>query len=68
MLINVIDSTMIKNKAEKKLVTVFLINGRSSTVIIPIKLARKYGIDKPSHVFIQDTDNGILIRKARIED
>ena len=48
---------------QKKIAPVFLSNGLSSTVIIPIELARKYAIDRPSHVTIEDTQDGILIKK-----
>jgi len=55
-----------KNKGNKKIVPIFLSNGLSSTLIIPIELARKYNIDRPSHVTIEDTDNGILIKKLEV--
>ena len=48
---------------QKKIAPVFLSNGLSSTLIIPIELARKYSIDRPTHVTIEDTKNGILIKK-----
>jgi hypothetical protein len=38
----------------------------SCTVIIPRKIARKYGIDKPTPVLVEGTDNGILIRKIEV--
>jgi hypothetical protein len=42
----------------KKISPIFLSNGFSSTVIIPIDFARKYAIDRPSHVTIEDTKDG----------
>lgn len=48
---------------QKKIASIFISNGISSTVIIPIELARKYAIDRHSHVTIEDTQDGILIRK-----
>jgi hypothetical protein len=60
---------MIQNtKTEKKIVPVFLINGVSTTIIIPKKIARNYVIDRPCHVSVQETDNGILIKKAEFQD
>jgi len=57
-----------KQKQEKKrIVPIFLSNGLSSTLIIPIELARKYNIDRPSHVTIEDTENGILIKKLEFK-
>jgi hypothetical protein len=51
---------------QKKIASIFMSNGISSTVIIPIELARKYDIDRPSHVTIEDTENGILIKKLEV--
>jgi len=52
---------------QKRIAPIFLSNGLSSTVIIPIELARKYAIDRPSHVTIEDTQDGILIRKLVVK-
>ncbi|HET6726644.1 MAG TPA: hypothetical protein VFH19_01300 [Nitrososphaeraceae archaeon] len=51
----------------EKIVPVFLSNGLSSTVIIPIELARKYAIDRPSYVKIENTPSGILIKKLEVK-
>jgi len=53
---------------QKKIASIFISNGISSTLIISIELARKYGIDGPSHVTIEDTRDGILIKKLEIRD
>lgn len=38
------------------------ITGRlSATLIIPIEIARKYGLSNPSYVIVKETENGILI-------
>jgi len=47
---------------------IFLSNSVSATVIIPIDIARKYEIDRPSHVTIEDTQDGILIKKLVIKN
>jgi hypothetical protein len=52
---------------QKKIAPIFMSNGLSATVIIPIELARKYAIDRPSHVTIEDTQNGILIKKLEVK-
>lgn len=52
---------------QKKIASTFVSNGISSTIIIPIELARKYAIDKPSHVTIEDTQGGILIKKLVLD-
>ena len=50
----------------KKISPIFLSNKVSSTLIIPIDMARKFGLDKPSHVILEETDEGILIKKLEI--
>jgi hypothetical protein len=35
----------------------------SCTTIIAKEIAKKYGIDEPSHVVVEGTEKGILIRK-----
>jgi hypothetical protein len=52
---------------QKKIASIFISNGISSTLIIPIELARKYGIDG-SDVTIEDTRDGILIKKLEIRN
>ena len=56
------------NSESDKIVPIFLSNGLSSTVIIPIELARKYAIDRPSYVTIHDTQEGILIKKLEVKN
>jgi len=41
----------------------FISGKRSTTLIIPIEIARKYGFNKPTDVIIEDTDSGILVKK-----
>jgi hypothetical protein len=53
-------------RREKEVVPVFLSNGISSTLIIPIQMARLYHLDKPSHVVLEPKDEGILIKKLEI--
>jgi len=60
--------TVNKQKEKVRIAPIFLSNGRSSTVIIPIDIARKYDIDRPSHVTIEDTEKGILIKKLEVRD
>jgi len=50
-----------------KNITHTYVTGRfSTTLIIPIDIARRYGIDKPSNVIVEGTENGILIRKMEV--
>jgi hypothetical protein len=50
-----------------KLTTTFISGKASVTLIIPIHLARQYGIDQPSHVVVEGTEEGILVRKAELK-
>jgi hypothetical protein len=50
----------------KKITHIFLSGKLSATLIIPISIARKYGLDKPSHVIVEEREDGILIKKLEI--
>ena len=50
----------------KRVVHTFLSGKVSSTLIIPLETARKYGLEKPSDVIVEETQNGILIRRLDI--
>jgi len=52
----------------RKIAPVFLSNGISSTLIIPIKMARVFGLDRPSNVILEEKEEGILIRPLILED
>lgn len=53
-------------KNYKKISPIFLSNKVSSTLIIPIDMARKFGLDRPVHVILEETNEGILIKKLEI--
>ena len=50
----------------KKVTHTFLSGRLSATLIIPIDTARRYGLDKPANVIVEEKENGILIRKLEI--
>ena len=50
----------------KKITHIFLSGKLSATLIIPISIARKYGLDQPSHVIVEERDDGIFIKKLEI--
>jgi len=50
----------------KKVTHTFLSGKLSSTLIIPIEIARKYGVDQPCNVIVEEREEGILIRKLVI--
>ena len=56
-----------QNRSEKKgIVKTWLAGQYSCTLIIPKEFAKEYGLDKPSHVILEGTSEGILIRKLSI--
>ena len=50
----------------KKIIHTFLSGKLSATLIIPIDIARKYGIDQPTNVIVEERPEGILIRKVEV--
>lgn len=51
---------------EKDITTTYLSGKTSCTIIIAKEIAKKYGIDEPSHVIVEGTEKGILIRKLEV--
>ncbi|MFZ0510762.1 MAG: hypothetical protein WAM14_04075 [Candidatus Nitrosopolaris sp.] len=51
----------------KEVTKIFLSGRLSSTLIIPIEMARRYGLDQPSHVIVEETPDGILIRRLELD-
>jgi bifunctional DNA-binding transcriptional regulator/antitoxin component of YhaV-PrlF toxin-antitoxin module len=50
----------------KEITKTFLSGNLSATLVIPIKTARRYGLNQPSHVVVEEKDEGILIRKLEV--
>ncbi len=46
---------------------IFLMNKMSATLILPIEIARQYGLNEPSNVIVEATDEGILIKKLDLK-
>lgn len=56
------------NITKHKTVTHTFLSGKlSATLIIPITIARKYGLDQPSNVIVEEREEGILLKKLLIE-
>jgi hypothetical protein len=51
---------------DKKVTHTFLSGRLSATLIIPIDTARRYGLDKPANVVVEERQEGILIKKLEI--
>jgi hypothetical protein len=49
----------------KKIISIF--GAKSHCLVIPIDIARKYGLDRGSNVVCEERPEGILIRKVTIQ-
>jgi len=48
---------------KKEIMKTWMTGQNSCTLIIPKVIASRYGLTQPSHVVLEETDKGILIRK-----
>jgi len=51
----------------KEITKTFLSGKLSATLIIPIEIARRHGLEQPSQVVVEETEAGILIRKLNLD-
>jgi hypothetical protein len=51
----------------KKVTRTFRSGPASTTLVIPIDIARRQGLSEPSEVVVEETSNGIFIRKLNLE-
>lgn len=52
---------------ELRQISKIFISGKiSATLIIPVDIARRHGLDKPSHVVVEETRKGILVRRLEV--
>jgi hypothetical protein len=56
-------SDIINSLKYHRITHTFISGKSSSTLIIPIEVARKYGFDKPTDVIVEDCDDGIMIKR-----
>ena len=59
-------NTDIEKVNKKGIIKTWLTGQHSCTLIIPKEFAKEYGLDEPSHVVVEGTSEGILIRKLSI--
>ena len=52
----------------KQIIRTWLTGKSSCTLVIPKEFAKEYGLDIPSHVVIQKTLDGILIKKLDMQE
>ena len=63
----VAESNNFSEQSEKKdIIRSWLTGHNSCTLIIPKDFAKEYGLDKPGHVLIKGTSQGILIKKLEV--
>lgn len=53
----------LNNLISQRITHTYISGKTSSTLVIPIEIARKYGFDKPTDVIVEDHEEGILIKK-----
>lgn len=51
----------------RQITNIFLSGKLSATLVIPIEIARRHGLEKPSRVLVEEVPQGILIRKAEVQ-
>lgn len=56
----------LQKKPAREIIKTWLTGNHSCTLIIPKDFAKDYGLDKPSHVIVEGTSDGILIKKLKI--
>ena len=54
------------NNENKAIIRTWLAGQSSCTLVIPKEFAKQYGLDKPSHVLLERTSEGILIKKLEV--
>lgn len=50
-------------KDTKEIKKTWVIGNNSCTLILPRSVAKEYGLEEPSHVVVECTTEGILIKK-----
>ena len=59
---------MFMTKQERKQISKTWLSGQKScTLVIPKQIAIKHGLDSPSNVIVEETSDGILIRKLKLD-
>jgi len=55
-----------ENNNKKEIMKTWLTGNRSCTLILPRSVAKEYGLEEPSHVIVEGTNEGILIKKLEL--
>jgi len=59
---------MNEHSESKQIIRTWLTGKSSCTLVIPKEFAKEYGLDSPSHVVIEKTLDGILIKKLDMQE
>lgn len=51
-----------------KITHVYLSGNKANTLTIPIKIARSKGLEGPTNVIVEETDEGFLVKKLLIQE
>ena len=52
--------------ADKEIIKTWITGRCSCTLVIPKRLAKEFGIDKPSNIVIKRTPDGLLLYKLEV--
>jgi hypothetical protein len=61
-----INTAFTKKEEELEITRTWVTGHNSCTLIIPKDFAKQYGLDKPTHVIVKGTSEGILIKKLEV--
>jgi hypothetical protein len=56
----------LKSTNNKEIIKTWLTGQHSCTLVIPREFAKEYGLEEPSHVIVEGTEEGTLIKKITI--
>jgi hypothetical protein len=56
----------LEDKKNKEVTKTWIQGQNLCVLVIPRSVAKEYGLDSPSHVVVEGTSKGILIRKLKI--
>ena len=68
IILTVFKISMKSENKNREIIKTWLTGKHSCTLKIPKDFAKEYGLDEPSHVVVEGTSEGILIRKLVIDN
>jgi hypothetical protein len=55
------------DNTKRQVTKTWLTGQKSCTLIIPRETARRYDLEEPSHIVVEETPEGIMIRKLDLQ-